>query len=699
MTTPSLSVEIHHLASVEDCAPWPPGISWIYRTAGAPLPSWCATGPYPFVSDEIVPLLPELSELPTTLSVDSCHDSQRLADVFDLVLSTVADVRSLIGNYGPSRSSVPFVSSLMRVLAHICAKEAVVLSEALFVRPRTATPHCGEFDGTATILACHCVETFDRDGPFLMSNGRSYENLESSLPPASLMSVDNSSESFSSSIGVPLDAHVLPGRGRHRCAILPFLCLADADNIVNLMTAVACQRLAWGIPRPAVGFALSQSGVIAKLVLSWVDPSTHIVHVVCPANSTHSVPMGVFDFTDVAAALSLTQLVLNLMNDFALISKRAMAGCENNISWQSDDIPSEDFSWPERVTRWIRDVQISSAKTSSLPPTPPSSPPQEVSAHRSQTSSEAMKEKQTRRSNSQPGGKRPKSFQSSSSFAAVSAEGFLKMEEERVDILTWLFDRNVYLGALIASSASTEDARDNNKMVALYNEMAGFVWPPSWNTNSPPAVDAALLAARDLLLNQAVEVQKKTSASKTCTSAPDDRHQEYLAQHLSTLLSASTGAFTMHNERAGMKINEAESRHDWDALLYRFYAVKGEGVSPYVLLEKDIHFNRNRAADRMNDESFLKEERTQASEYFKYCSRAQGDIADATSTLDSSVLQQALTALVHASEIEIALNTCVDNEQAYKEWLGNRSPKEPRTGKCDAILFAAIPVISLVNDY
>jgi hypothetical protein len=55
------------------------------------------------------------------------------------------------------------------------------------------------------------------------------------------------------------------------------------------------------------------------------------------------------------------------------------------------------------------------------------------------------------------------------------------MEEERVDILTWLFDRNVYLGALIASSASTEDARENNKMVALYNEMVGFVWPPSWN--------------------------------------------------------------------------------------------------------------------------------------------------------------------------------------------------------------------------
>ena len=101
----------------------------------------------------------------------------------------------------------------------------------------------------------------------------------------------------------------------------------------------------------------------------------------------------------------------------------------------------------------------------------------------------------------------------------------------------------------------------------------------------------------------------------------------------------------------------------------------------------------------MNDESFLKEERTQASEYFKYCSRAQGDIADTTATLDSSVLQQALTASVHASEIEIALNTCIDNEQAYKDWLGKRSPKEPRTGKCDAILFAAIPGYShLISD-
>jgi hypothetical protein len=140
------------------------------------------------------------------------------------------------------------------------------------VRPRTTTPHCGEFDGIATILACYSVEGIGKDSLAMVD-----EPPNSSLPAGDPMSVDNESHpsgSGAASIDVPLEAHVIPGRGRHLCALLPFLCLADIDHIVDLMSSVACQRYVWGIPQPAVGFAISKSGTIATLILSWVDVAT-----------------------------------------------------------------------------------------------------------------------------------------------------------------------------------------------------------------------------------------------------------------------------------------------------------------------------------------------------------------------------------------------------------------------------------------
>lgn len=85
-----------------------------------------------------------------------------------------------------------------------------------------------------------------------------------------------------------------------------------------------------------------------------------------------------------------------------------------------------------------------------------------------------------------------------------------------------------------------------------------------------------------MLLNQAIEIQNGTSLP---TKWPPLKleHERFLEEHMSTLLSASVGAFTLHHKRHGIKVNEAESRHDWDALLYRFYTVDGEGSSPYIL--------------------------------------------------------------------------------------------------------------------
>lgn len=127
MTTPSLRVEAHFIAAVEDCWGWPSEVSSIYSTLNLALPSWCITGPYPFVSGQVLPLLSELSGWPMSLSADCRESHHTLAGVFNLTLSTVADIRSLIVHYGPLRSAVPFVSALIRVLAQICVSNGIVM--------------------------------------------------------------------------------------------------------------------------------------------------------------------------------------------------------------------------------------------------------------------------------------------------------------------------------------------------------------------------------------------------------------------------------------------------------------------------------------------------------------------------------------------------------------------------------------------
>jgi hypothetical protein len=71
-----------------------------------------------------------------------------------------------------------------------------------------------------------------------------------------------------------LNGHIFQGSGKHSYALLPFLCIADAQNILELMSSVACQRYVWGISEPAIGFLSRPSGAVMELVLSWVDQST-----------------------------------------------------------------------------------------------------------------------------------------------------------------------------------------------------------------------------------------------------------------------------------------------------------------------------------------------------------------------------------------------------------------------------------------
>lgn len=143
-----------------------------------------------------------------------------------------------------------------------------------FVRPRK--PGSGhEFDGVATMLACHIVTAPPRESSSPMDfSDHSSTSLLSLRYPMSRDSRSHCGDTEVAFLDLPLEAHVIPGRGRQLSAALPFLCIASSDNVADLMASVACQRYIWGNPQPVVGFVLSETGVLARLVVSWVDAAT-----------------------------------------------------------------------------------------------------------------------------------------------------------------------------------------------------------------------------------------------------------------------------------------------------------------------------------------------------------------------------------------------------------------------------------------
>lgn len=85
---------------------------------------------------------------------------------------------------------------------------------------------------------------------------------------------------------MPFDAHVLPGRGKRVECLLPVVCVADEDEITDLMTSVVCQRYVCNISVPVVGVSLSKSSTIAKIVIGWTEIDNCDSAIVSPISYT-----------------------------------------------------------------------------------------------------------------------------------------------------------------------------------------------------------------------------------------------------------------------------------------------------------------------------------------------------------------------------------------------------------------------------
>jgi len=78
--------------------------------------------------------------------------------------------------------------------------------------------------------------------------------------------------------------------------------------------------------------------------------------------------------------------------------------------------------------------------------------------------------------------------------------------------------------------------------------------------------------------------QYKEKSVKTSFLNLESAHVEICSGRFTALLGGALGAFTQDTAANGCPIYEAESHHDWNAMLYRFYVLLStEHISSNVL--------------------------------------------------------------------------------------------------------------------
>jgi hypothetical protein len=88
----------------------------------------------------------------------------------------------------------------------------------------------------------------------------------------SICSADSDScDGLVDSLDLPLQALMLPGRGRCLSAVVPVLLVADPHNIIPLLCSALYQRHVWGIRHPVVGLCCSRTGTSATAIFGWLE--------------------------------------------------------------------------------------------------------------------------------------------------------------------------------------------------------------------------------------------------------------------------------------------------------------------------------------------------------------------------------------------------------------------------------------------
>ena len=156
----------------------------------------------------------------------------------------------------------------MLIFVYVCSEETP------FVMPRAqnmASQPSDLIDGHATLIAAHAICSTPNIHSFRSrANSGSVEDEDFLMYSADSDSCDGSVDSLDG-LDLPLQAHMMLGRGKWNHVVLPVLLVADAHNIVPLLCSTLYQRLVWGIREPVVGLCCSNAGTTATAMFGWLE--------------------------------------------------------------------------------------------------------------------------------------------------------------------------------------------------------------------------------------------------------------------------------------------------------------------------------------------------------------------------------------------------------------------------------------------
>jgi hypothetical protein len=154
-----------------------------------------------------------------------------------------------------------------------------------------------------------------------------------------------------------------------------------------------------------------------------------------------------------------------------------------------------------------------------------------------------------------------------------------------VNVSNWLFERNAFTVGRIAIPFDSPLAEESgiNEMIKIYDAVTAFTWSDVVRSTVSPRgffyaisyyvvqlskfdIDSSVLGVRDELFEKYSDNELSTT---TITMPPEDI--AFISTRLSALLHAVQGARNCEGITALHGANEAEHRHEWDALLLQFF--------------------------------------------------------------------------------------------------------------------------------
>ncbi|KAK0505718.1 hypothetical protein EDD18DRAFT_3220 [Armillaria luteobubalina] len=453
--------------------------------------------------------------------------------------------------------------------------------------------------------------------------------------------------------------------------------------------------------------------------------------------------LGVYNLTDPVSAVKFSQFILGLGAHVEGIVDRCRTPTFKRLSWRSDSIDDDNSGteeqWRQRIVNWLDAVakciapsepsshscsfpmtnseqRLTRSSSKSRPPNGSMSadserepPPAELAADlvsdidlvhpkkpsldsaRSKTSSDKASVQSEERGqqdsearsdsgSSKTGKKREKSADavSCSVLGGRSLAGI--SPGDRLSFFSYAHDRKIISLSNMplppgASEAGVDAPEEINEMLKHYENMTRYREPPI-EQNEIPTVDSGVEEVRDHFLEQIKAVRRENTQKLS--------HQlwEVVLGRLSSLLWASVGGYSKH--LAGNTPNEAEARHDWDALLNFGFMTTNELASGRIVLERAVSLSRNIAADVMKTtpnsngaefKTVANQMDTIATQYVAYTNNSTAKLR----------LQSRTLSLVTGQNLE-DVDDLFSTPKKAKKAIFRRSGDEPELGIVDAIL-------------